>query len=333
MLGILGRGPLGRISAGLLSGAGAGRAAVLAMASGGTATGGSRSDDAPAADYVHDRQAFLAHYDGLRDSVVKDEVYAGTPSFATEWLSKMLDYNVPGGKLNRGMAVFDVVKSIKGKEAITWSDVNKANTLGWCIEWLQAFFLVADDIMDNSITRRGQPCWYRQPNVGLVAFNDSIILDVCIYRILHKTFASEPCYLRVLEVFHEVTAQTAHGQMLDMITASPPGERNFDRYTMDNYMNIITFKTAYYSFYLPVACGLLMSGVEKPEAFELARNILIPMGQYFQIQDDVLDCFADPAVLGKIGTDVQDNKCSWLICQALQRASPEQKQHLLVSRV
>lgn len=44
-----------------------------------------------------------------------------------------------------------------------------------------------------------------------------------------------------------------------------------------------------------------------------------------QIQDDFLDAFADPSVLGKVGTDVQDNKCSWLVVQALARATPEQK--------
>lgn len=47
-------------------------------------------------------------------------------------------------------------------------------------------------------------------------------------------------------------------------------------------------------------------------------------------QDDYLDLFGDPSVTGKIGTDIQDNKCSWLVVQCLQRASPEQRQLLQV---
>ena len=52
------------------------------------------------------------------------------------------------------------VRAIKGA-ALTEEERFRAMAVGWCIEWLQAFFLVADDIMDESITRRGQPCWYK----------------------------------------------------------------------------------------------------------------------------------------------------------------------------
>lgn len=73
------------------------------------------------------------------------------------------------------------------------------------------------------------------------------------------------------------------------------------------------------------------AGVHSAEAFKQCHDILIPLGEYFQVQDDYLDCYGDPAFIGKIGTDIQDNKCSWLINQALVIASPEQRKVLDVS--
>lgn len=71
-----------------------------------------------------------------------------------------------------------------------------------------------------------------------------------------------------------------------------------------------------------------MYGIQDEAAYTRALDILVPMGEYFQIQDDYLDCYGDPSVLGKIGTDIFDNKCSWNINVALQNASSEQRKVL-----
>ncbi|CAM9703001.1 unnamed protein product [Choristocarpus tenellus] len=94
---------------------------------------------------------------------------------------------------------------------------------------------------------------------------------------------------------------------------------------------IVTYKTAFYTFYLPCAIGMIYYGVKDPSSFRLAKDICVQIGEFFQIQDDYLDCFGDPETIGKVGTDIQDNKCSWLVVQALERATPEQKAVLLAN--
>jgi farnesyl diphosphate synthase len=203
----------------------------------------------------------------------------------------------------------------------------QAATLGWMTELLQAFFLVSDDIMDSSITRRGQPCWYRQPKVGMIAINDAFMLEAGIYILLKKYFRTHPSYVNLLELFHEVTFQTELGQLCDLLTA-PEDKVDLDNFSMAKYQFIVIYKTAYYSFYLPVALALHQQNIATPKNLKQAEEILIPLGEYFQIQDDYLDNFGDPKHIGKIGTDILDNKCSWLVNQALAIVSPEQRKVL-----
>jgi farnesyl diphosphate synthase len=249
-------------------------------------------------------------------------------SEALEWIQGMMDYNVPGGKLNRGTTVLSVQSTLKGSP-LTDLETCRAAVLGWAIEYLQAFFLVADDVMDESQTRRGQPCWYKKPQVHMIAINDSFLLESFVFTILKKHFGHETYYLRLIELFISVIQKTEVGQLLDL-TSQPMGQpADLDRFTLERYQQIVKYKTAYYTFYLPVAMGMITSGVTSSNAFQTAERICCIMGEYFQIQDDYLDCYGKPEVIGKIGTDIQDNKCSWLVVQALQRATPAQRKILL----
>jgi farnesyl diphosphate synthase len=203
----------------------------------------------------------------------------------------------------------------------------QAALLGWMTELLQAFFLVSDDLMDGSITRRGQPCWYRHDGVGMVAINDAFMLESAIYSLLRKHFRAHPRYVDLLELFHDITFKTEVGQLADLLTA-PEDRVNLDKFNMDTYRFIVVYKTAWYSFYLPVALALYLLDIATPANLRQAEDILIPLGEYFQVQDDYLDNFGDPAHIGKIGTDILDNKCSWLVNQALAVATPAQRRVL-----
>eukprot|EP01135_Chromosphaera_perkinsii_P002557 Nk52_evm73s224 gene=Nk52_evmTU73s224 len=248
------------------------------------------------------------------------------PESAVEWFTRNINLNVPGGKMNRGLSVSASLRRLVGRE-LNADEEKKAFVLGWCVEWLQAFFLVADDLMDSSITRRGQPCWYKRDGVGTIAVNDSFLLESCIYLLLKKYFRDSEYYVDLVELFHEVTYKTELGQMLDLITA-PEGVMVLDRFSMEKYKKIVKYKTAFYSFYMPVAMAMMMHGIKDESQYTVAEEILMEMGEFFQIQDDFLDCYGDPEVIGKVGTDIEDNKCGWLINNALVRCTEAQRKVL-----
>ncbi|KNC84793.1 farnesyl pyrophosphate synthase [Sphaeroforma arctica JP610] len=270
-------------------------------------------------------EQFMATYRFLADTLCAELSFASPDAQA--WFKRNLDYNVPGGKLNRGISVRHAFSALINDREATNEEVFQCYVLGWAVEFLQAFFLVADDLMDASITRRGQPCWYKVEEVKMIAINDSIMLEGCIYRMLKTYFKGNPTYLPLVELFLDNSWYTEIGQLHDLITA-PEDNVDLTRFSLDKYKLIVKYKTAYYSFYLPVAEAMILAGVDSEKQLAEAEKILLCMGEYFQIQDDYLDCYGSPEVIGKIGTDIQDNKCSWLVVQALDRVTPEQRQIL-----
>lgn len=270
------------------------------------------------------KQKFESIFSEFVADILEAVKSTGCSQNAIDWVQKNIKHNAYGGKMNRGMSVVDSYRLLLNKDELSSEEYKRSACLGWCVELLQAYFLVADDIMDGSITRRDQPCWYRKEDVGMIAINDAFILESTIYILLKKYFKTDSYYVDLIELFHEVTFQTEMGQMLDLLTA-PEDKVDLNNFSMDKYTYIITYKTAFYSFYLPVALAMYMAGVSDEADLKQARDMLIPLGQYFQIQDDYLDCFGDPNVIGKIGTDIQDNKCGWVINKALKIATPEQR--------
>lgn len=94
-----------------------------------------------------EKKDFMIVFNGLtKELLVEIEKYQ-LPPRTKDYLKRMIEYNVPKGKLTRGLTVITAYKSIKGVKTLSEVEYRRAAALGWTVEWLQAMFLVMDDIM------------------------------------------------------------------------------------------------------------------------------------------------------------------------------------------
>ena len=264
--------------------------------------------------------ALEAHYPKLRDSFLSHVQAAfDLPDSAIARLHRMFDYNVLGGKYYRATLVLQTIQAICRHRQLDITQYWEGGLVaGWAVEVLQAMFLVADDMMDKSVTRRGKPCWYLVPDVQYDAINDALILESFLFHHLTQHFAQHPQYTAIVQLYQQVSLATQMGQMLDL-TSQPLGRREtaiLHSFNLQMYTRIVTHKTALYTFDLPLAAGLLLTNFSDPAALANVKQIAVQLGVKFQIQDDYLDCYGRPEVIGKIGTDIKDHKCSWLVVKA-----------------
>jgi len=237
---------------------------------------------------------------------------------------------VKGGKAYRGTLVLSTVAVLcKQRQLELKNRLMQAMVVAWCVEILQASFLIADDIMDKSTTRRGKLCWYKKPDVGdALAINDAVMMESMAYHFLKRQFSSSPLlYIALVDLFREVSFVTELGQMLDLQGEKSKGKKGaLDAFNPKLYQQIIVNKTAMYTFYLPIAAGMLLCGLDEAKQYDTAKAICLELGSKFQVQDDYLDVFGDPEKIGKKGTDIASHKCSWLAVTGLSLMNLEQKQ-------
>uniref|UniRef100_A0A2K5Q551 Farnesyl pyrophosphate synthase n=1 Tax=Cebus imitator TaxID=2715852 RepID=A0A2K5Q551_CEBIM len=261
--------------------------------------------------YVQEKQDFIQHFSQIVRVLTEDEMGHPETGDAIARLKEVLEYNAIGGKYHQGLTVLVAFRELVEPRKQDADSLQRALTVGWCVELLQAFFLAADDIMDSSLTCQGQICWYQKPGVA------------CIYCLLKLYCWEQPSYLNLIKLFL---------QNLDLITG-PQGNSDLGRFTEKRYKSIVKYKTAFYSFYLPIAAAMYMAGIDGEKEHANTKKILLEMGEFFQIQDDYLDLFRDPSVTGKVGTDIQDNKCSHSRTVQIMKENYGQKEAEKVARV
>jgi geranylgeranyl diphosphate synthase type II len=187
------------------------------------------------------------------------------------------------------------------------------------IEVFHNFTLMHDDIMDKSAMRRNNPAVHMKwnPNVAILS-GDAMVIKA--YELLaHK---SENTLQLILPVFNQTALQVCEGQQYDM------DYEHMGTVSIDDYLKMIEYKTAVL-LAASLKIGALLGGAGNKEAdllYEFGRNI----GMAFQLQDDLFDVFADPAVFGKVtGNDIVSNKKTILLIEALNVASGGTRQNLL----
>lgn len=212
-----------------------------------------------------------------------------------------------GGKRLRPMLALMAADLFGGKE----EDVLPA---AMALEMFHNFTLLHDDLMDGAPVRRGRPTVYKQygDNTAILS-GDQMLIEA--YRLI----AEVPTHTlsRVLPLFTQMATEICEGQQYDM-----DFEQRSD-VTIPEYMTMIRLKT---SVLLGTALhiGALIAGASEADQ-EAIYSFGVNLGLAFQIQDDMLDCWGDPATFGKrVGGDIVDNKKSLAMLLALHNASTDQ---------
>jgi geranylgeranyl diphosphate synthase type I len=112
------------------------------------------------------------------------------------------------------------------------------------------------------------------------------------------------------------------GQYLDLLEQAMGGG------SVDRAMRVVRYKSAKYTIERPLHVGAALAGAA-PEVFEALSGYGLPLGEAFQLRDDILGVFGDPAETGKpAGDDLREGKRTVLIAIAHERANAEQERTL-----
>jgi geranylgeranyl diphosphate synthase type I len=204
------------------------------------------------------------------------------------------------------------------------------------LELLQACALIHDDLMDGSDTRRGKPSIHRHfetihvqdeldgfaPQYGLSA---AVLLgDLALVwsdQMLNSAGLTTEQFARVFPYYNEMRVELMAGQFLDI------HEQTQKTTSVDRSMKIARYKSGKYTIERPLHLGAAMSSKSSPQLFAALSAYGLPLGEAFQLRDDLLGVFGDPSITGKpAGDDLREGKRTVLIAMTNDRQSEAQRE-------
>jgi geranylgeranyl diphosphate synthase type I len=205
------------------------------------------------------------------------------------------------------------------------------------LELVQASALIHDDLIDRSDTRRGEPSVHRRFEArhtaagwrgGSAGFGDSaavLLGDLAMVwsdELLHTSGVGTLELARARVVFDEMRTEVTVGQYLDVLTQATADT------SVERAGKVARFKSAKYTVERPLLLGAALAGA--PSAVRDAYSSFgLPLGEAFQMRDDVLGVFGDPAETGKpAGDDLREGKRTYLVAAAFAALSDASKAEL-----
>jgi geranylgeranyl diphosphate synthase type II len=189
--------------------------------------------------------------------------------------------------------------------------------LAW--EIFHNFTLMHDDMIDKADMRRGKPAVHRKWDANTAILSGDAML---IMSYLFMAGAPEEKMKPLLELFSGTAAKICEGQYFDMTF-----ERRSD-VSEAEYIEMIRLKTAV-MFGACLRSGAMIGGATEADGENL-YDFGIYLGIAFQIRDDLLDVYGNPAVFGKkTGGDILCNKKTFLLITALNAADGRDRENLL----
>ncbi|MFF4891456.1 polyprenyl synthetase family protein [Micromonospora chersina] len=208
------------------------------------------------------------------------------------------------------------------------------------LELLHTFALVHDDVMDASDTRRGRPTAHRAAAARHRAAGHTgdpdrygeavavLIGDLCLVwadRLMAHATVPPARMLDVRRCYDQMRVETVAGQFLDVL-----GEHDAAHWSVDRALRVARYKTAGYTVQRPLLFGAALAGAEADTPLIAAYTRYgLAVGEAFQLRDDLLGVYGDPATTGKpAGDDLRTGKPTVLLTLARQLADPAQRRAL-----